>query len=63
MVIKRRDPESGAIIYEQTPEEKRNEETRLKIKKLEKEILLLKSSNTQLFELVNKLAQKINIED
>jgi hypothetical protein len=59
MSIKRRDPNSGAIIYEQTPEEKLMENLRLDVKNLKKEVLNFKNFQTTTLTLIQQLYNRI----
>jgi hypothetical protein len=60
MAVKKRDPISGAIIYEQTAEEKLTENLRLDIKTLKKEIKNLKDFKTVALSLIQQLTERID---
>lgn len=54
MPLKTRDPNSGAIIYEQTAEEKEFLSNQLRIKRMEKDIRIMKENINKLFEMVTE---------
>ncbi len=60
MAVKKRDPISGAIIYEQTAEEKLTENLRLEIKTLKKEVSNLKDFRVQSIALIQQLTERID---
>ena len=60
MAVKKRDPISGAIIYEQTAEEKLTENLRLDIKTLKKEVNNLKDFKTVALSLIQQLTERID---
>ncbi len=61
MPIKKRDPNSGAIIYEQTAEERETLNIQLRVKRLEKEIKIMKENINKLFEMVSENQRKEGI--